>query len=95
MESVQHHHPDAPALRERAVRLVRLADTIEGLQVMTLPERADRTHWTGWRAELASAVLGRNLHQLHRAADDLRTIAHHFRARADELDAAHRDHRAA
>lgn len=40
------------------------------------------------RERLCLAMLERNLHQLHRAADDLRVTAMRFRERADELDAA-------
>ena len=40
------------------------------------------------RDRLCLAMLERNLHQLHRAADDLRVTAMRFRERADELDAA-------
>lgn len=42
------------------------------------------------RERLCRAMLERNLHQLHRAADDLRVTAMRFRERADELDAATR-----
>lgn len=40
------------------------------------------------RTRLCEALLERNLHQLHRAADDLRVTAMRFRTRADELEAA-------
>ena len=40
------------------------------------------------RAGLCQVLLERNLHQLHRAADDLRVTAMRFRERADELEAA-------
>lgn len=42
------------------------------------------------RTRLCEVLLDRNLHQLHRAADDLRITAMRFRTRADELDAASR-----
>lgn len=58
---------------------------------MTLVER-DSTAGAGPapapRDRLCVAMLERNLHQLHRAADDLRVTAMRFRERADELDAA-------
>ncbi len=37
---------------------------------------------------MCEAMLQRNLHQLHRAADELRITAMRFRERAAELDAA-------
>jgi hypothetical protein len=39
------------------------------------------------RERLGQELVSRCLHQLHRAADDLRVTAMRFRARADELDA--------
>ncbi len=54
---------------------------------MTLADDAEQTE-SGPEAQLCRALLARNLHQLHRAADDLRATALRFRTRADELDAA-------
>lgn len=89
---------DGPGLRRRADELGELACSIERLLVMTLlePQRTapasidattDRSG-PGDRRQLCEALLQRNLHQLHRAADELRVTAMRFRERADELDAA-------
>lgn len=77
----------APELRRRAEHLTELAAAIERSLVMTLADDEEPAE-TGAEARLCRALLARNLHQLHRAADDLRITAHRFRARADELDAA-------
>ena len=79
----------APELRRRADHLVELARLIERSLVMTLASTSE-TPPTDRRARLCQALLERNLHQLHRAADDLRVTAMRFRTRADELDAAFR-----
>ena len=84
-------HPYSTILRQRAAGLVDLAATIERALVLSLPEQAEHAGWSGRRADLCRSMLERNLHQLHRAADDLRTTAFRFRRRADELDLAHRD----
>jgi hypothetical protein len=57
---------------------------------MSLPELADEAGWSSPRARLCEELLRHNLHQLHRAADDLRSTAMRFRDRADDLDAAFR-----
>jgi hypothetical protein len=63
---------------------------MERLLVASLADtRLDRV-WTGPRARLCEQMLDHNLHQLHLAADDLRSTAYRFRRRADEVDAAHR-----
>ena len=80
----------APELRRRAEHLTELASAIERSLVMTLADEAEPAE-TDPEARLCRALLARNLHQLHRAADDLRTTAHRFRLRADELDAAFED----
>jgi len=86
----------AADLRQRADALGQLAVSIERSLVMNL---VDSEH-VGWplsrpgavdRGRLCETMLRRNLHQLHRAADDLRVTAKRFRDRADELDAAVRD----
>ena len=59
---------------------------IERSLVMTLADDVD-TRSTGREGRMCQALLERNLHQLHRAADDLRSTALGFRTRADELDA--------
>ena len=81
-------HPYATVLRQRAGRLRELADTIERLGVTTLTDGAGPATWATRRARLCEDVLGRNVHQLHLAADELRERAFRFRQRADELDAA-------
>ena len=53
---------------------------------MTLDELAGDDTWSSPRARLCEAMLARNLHQLHRAADDLRDTAFRMQARAGELD---------
>ena len=90
MEPPPTLHPYATALRQRAATLGAFADAIERCTVFALPDHADAAGWRGPRADLATAMLARSVHQLHHAADDLRTTAHRFRLRADELDAAHR-----
>jgi hypothetical protein len=88
---VQHPpttHPHSSMLRQRASGLVDLAVTIERTLVLSLPDHAERAGWSGRRARLCGSMLARNLHQLHRAADDLRVVAHRLRCRADELDLA-------
>ena len=77
----------APELRRRARHLTDLACRIERSLVLTLAETAD------WdvsvpRIRLCDELLRCNLHQLHRAADDLRVTALRFRERADELETA-------
>ncbi|MEO6651611.1 MAG: hypothetical protein ABIP17_03035 [Ilumatobacteraceae bacterium] len=54
---------------------------------MTIVDDALASAWRGRRARLCEAMLERNLHQLHRAADDLRATALRLRERADGLDA--------
>lgn len=78
----------APELRRRAVDLAEFARQIERSLVMTLGDEAERSGWSSHRSRLCEEMLRRNLHQLHRAADDLRATAMRFRLRADELDAA-------
>lgn len=83
-------HPYASVLRQRAAHLCALAAAIERCLAMALPDAADQAAWSGARARLCERMLDRNLHQLHRAADDLRVTAMRFRQRADELDHARR-----
>lgn len=90
MEPLLPLSPQTAALRQRAARLAALAAAIDRSIVCSLPEHASDTSWRGASGDLAVAMLERNLHQLHRAADDLRLRAHRFRVRADELDAARR-----
>ena len=79
-----------PDLRRRAAELGDLAQSIERAIVMTLTDDVDASERTvvTARDRLNLAMLERNLHQLHRAADELRGTAMRFRERADELDAA-------
>jgi hypothetical protein len=79
-------HPHASALRQRAATLRALAGSIERSIVMTLDELAAETAWSSPRARLCEAMLARNLHQLHRAADELRDTAFRMQARAVELE---------
>lgn len=82
----------APELRRRADHLVELARSIERSLVMSLdimpPDDVDRPPTPDCRTRLCGVLLERNLHQLHRAADDLRVTAMRFRTRADELETA-------
>ena len=80
----------APELRRRAEHLTSLAAAIERSLVMTLADDGGPDPLPpGADGRLCRALLERNLHQLHRAADDLRTTAFRFRTRADELDAGY------
>ena len=76
-----------PDLRRRAAELGELARSIEQAIVMTLIDDVDETERRApsARDRLNRAMLERNLHQLHRAADELRGTAMRFRERADEL----------
>ena len=90
---VQHqstHHPYSGSLRQRAGHLRRLATSIERSLVMVLRDTDGAEAWDTTRAQLCDRMLGRNLHQLHQAADDLRETAVRFCQRADELDVVHR-----
>ena len=80
------HHPYASVLRQRAATLRDLARSIERSIVMTLDELAGDQTWSTPRARLCEAMLARNLHQLHRAADDLRDTAFRMHTRAGELE---------
>jgi hypothetical protein len=80
------HHPHASVLRQRAATLRDLAGSIERSIVMTLDEIGDDVTWSTPRTRLCEAMLARNLHQLHRAADDLRDTAFRMHARAGELE---------
>jgi hypothetical protein len=77
----------SPELRRRSAHLTELAASIERSLVMTLADGPDPVH-SDPEGRMCRILLERNLHQLHRAADDLRSTALRFRARADELDAA-------
>jgi hypothetical protein len=88
-------HPHACVLRQRAATLRQLAGSIERSIVMSLEELSGDQTWSSPRARLCEAMLARNLHQLHRAADDLRDTAFRLQARAGELDLSLRTGRAA
>lgn len=78
----------SPELRRRAELLTDLSRQIEQSLVAAIDAHLVDGRWTSPRGRLCERLLQRNLHQLHRAADDLRVIAMRFRDRADELDAA-------
>ncbi|HZB40503.1 MAG TPA: hypothetical protein VE487_06045 [Ilumatobacter sp.] len=80
------HHPHASVLRQRAATLRDLAGSLERSIVTTLDELTGADTWSTPRARLCEAMLARNLHQLHRAADDLRDTAFRMQARAGELE---------
>ena len=86
MSQEPRHHPYASVLRLRAATMRELAGSIEQSIVMTLDELAGDTTWSSPRARLCEAMLARNLHQLHRAADELRDAAFRMQARAGELE---------
>jgi hypothetical protein len=67
-----------------------LAATIERSLVLTLGDIDLRAPGDHARVRLAGAILARNLHQLHQAADDLRFTAFRLAARAGELERARR-----
>jgi ABC-type transporter Mla subunit MlaD len=82
-------HPTASILRHRASALRSFAATIDQLLVTRLDSEtlsrsaalADSQHWS-----LRRHLLDRNLHQLHRAADDLREVSHLMWRYADSLE---------
>lgn len=76
----------AVALRQRADRLVAFAHAIERQRVHGLPDLAVRSTWRTGQAGLCEQMLRRNLHQLSRVIDELRSTAHRMRARADRID---------
>lgn len=80
------HHPHASVLRQRAATLRDLAGSLERSIVTTLDELTGADTWSTPRARLCEVMLARNLHQLHRAADDLRDTAFRMQARAGELE---------
>ena len=87
IHDASHYHPYASVLRQRAATLRDLAGSIERSIVMTLDELAGDETWSSTpRTRLCEAMLARNLHQLHRAADDLRDTAFRMHARAGELE---------
>lgn len=76
-----------PELRRRARHLCELAAQIESALVMSLPEHLAPARPADPQRELTDRLVERSLHQLHRAADDLRATAHGFRQRAEALEA--------
>ena len=90
MQQEAPHHPYVSVLRQRAECLRDLARSIERSLVMTLDDVAAEAAWDSPRARLCEAMLERNLHQLHQAADDLRDTACRMHARARELELARR-----
>ena len=80
------HHPYAAVLRQRAARLHDLARRIDRALVLTLDPAATPIPADTARSRLCETLLTRNLHQLHRAADDLRDLAFRCSVRADEFD---------
>lgn len=80
-ESARANH-----LRERAAGLRRLAVEIEALPVLNLDRHADDDTWRGRRPALCRATLATNQHQLHAAADDLRSQAYRLEQYATDLD---------
>jgi hypothetical protein len=95
MQQEAPHHPYASILRQRAECLRELARSIERSLVMTLDDAATERAWVTPRARLCEALLERNLHQLHEAADGLRDTAYRMHARAGELELVRRGRSAA
>lgn len=81
------HHLRAVHLRDRAQRLRDLAVRIESSPVHDLERLAGDDTWFGPRPELCRTMLRSNLHQLHRAADDLRWQAWLLEQEARQHDA--------
>lgn len=86
--------PQASVLRHRAATLRSFADTIDRLRVTRLTDQehaaTDTTNESeaARRARLRRRLLDRNLHQLHRAADELRDVAHRLWQYADVVEFA-------
>ena len=93
MSSRPSHPPVSPTariLRHRATALRSFASTIDQLLVT----RIDVAELSGWVADsrhwyLRRQLLDHNLHQLHRAADELREVAHQMWQCADTLEHSH------
>jgi hypothetical protein len=84
--------PYASILRHRATALRSFAGTLDQLLVThigaeELPSSAAHTESRHWI--LRQHLLDHNLHQLHRAADELREVAHQMWQAADSLELAH------
>ena len=78
-------------LRQRSATLRDLARSLERSLVTTLDRVADTGAWAATapsRVRLCEAMLARNLHQLHEAAEQLRDTAHRMHTRAAELELA-------
>ena len=95
MSSRPSHPPVSPTariLRHRATALRSFASTIDQLLVTRIDvaelsrpaAHADSRHWY-----LRRQLLDHNLHQLHRAADELREVAHQMWQCADNLEHSH------
>lgn len=76
----------AAALRKRAELLIGIAEAVERQRVMELPDFAVRSSWGSSHAGMCERMLRRNLHQLHRSAEELRSAAHGFRELARRKD---------
>ncbi|HUF98308.1 MAG TPA: hypothetical protein VMM60_09265 [Ilumatobacter sp.] len=86
-------HPNAGMLRNRAATLRSFAETLEGLLVTQLPlgdEVDDFSVGDRTPTHLRHVLLQYNLQQLHRAADDLRVVAHQMWQDANGIELAHR-----
>lgn len=77
----------AAQLRRRAHHLRALATAIESTPAMSLDVHAQDDAWCGQRPLLCRALLARSQHQLHAAADDLRSQAYRLDREADDLEA--------
>ncbi|MCU0259526.1 MAG: hypothetical protein MUE78_00775 [Ilumatobacteraceae bacterium] len=78
---------DAHHLRDRARALRALATEIERTPAMSLDRHAGPDTWRTPRADLCRAVLRTGQHQLHRAADELRWVAHRLELEAASVEA--------
>lgn len=91
-------NPNASTLRHRAIALRTFAGTIDQLLVTHLadyePDPSLAAEPAAMEWQLRRRMLERNLHQLHRAADELRDVAHQMWQCADGLELAHTTARA-
>lgn len=78
----------ASELRRRAAHLRDVAAQVESVIASTLLDDVRTIDLDVDRTDLCERLIERSLHQLHRAADDLRATALRLHARADELDGA-------
>ena len=92
LRTTPHVSPNASILRHRATALRAFAGTVDQLLVTRIEseELSDHAGPNGSKQwYVRRQLLDHNLHQLHRAADELREVAHQMWQCADDLDLAH------